>query len=273
MDLPDRCEMRPRLPLIDTHCHLYDEAFDHDREACIRRALEAGVQKILLPNIDSASAPSMLRLARGQPSLFRWMAGLHPCSVPDERDQLEKELRLVEDMLASGEAIAVGEIGIDLHWRTDNLELQKKVFVRQCHLAIKYGLPVSIHSRNAIHEVLDLLSLPELENLKGVMHCFTGNLQQAQRAVELNFFLGVGGVLTYKNSNLREILPQLPLDRLVLETDAPYLPPVPHRGRRNEPAFLAIVFDELTRLYNASPEKVLEQLYFNTMSVFPFGLK
>ncbi|MCS6982244.1 MAG: TatD family hydrolase [Flavobacteriales bacterium] len=257
-----------RPPLIDTHCHLYDKAFDHDREACIQRAWDAGVQKILLPNIDSSSASSMLELARSRPTVFRWMAGLHPCSVPDEPDQLEKELHLVEEMLSSGEPIAVGEIGIDLYWRSDNLELQKEVFIRQCHLAIRYGLPVSIHSRNAIDEVLDLLTLPELESLTGVLHCFTGNLQQAQRAIELNFYLGVGGVLTYKNSNLREILPHLPLDRLVLETDAPYLPPVPHRGRRNEPAYLTIVLDWLSRLYGDTPEKLLEQFYSNSIRVF-----
>lgn len=257
--------------MIDTHCHLYDAAFDSDREACLERALKAGVVKILLPNVDASTAEAMLRLFHSRPNCFGWMAGLHPCSVPDDDEALEDALQGVKLLLSKGEAVAVGEIGLDLHWRKDNLTQQREAFARQCRMALERGLPVAVHSRNAVDEVLDVMTASEHTGLRGVLHCFTGTSEQARRAVEAGFFVGIGGVLTFKNSGLAEVLRSVPRELIVLETDAPYLAPAPHRGKRNEPAYLALIAARLAEVWACSPEEVSGITSENAKKLFGFS--
>lgn len=243
------------MELIDTHCHLYDPAFDSDRQECVQRAREAGVARVLLPNVDDTTLDSMLSLAQSDESFFGWMAGLHPCSVPDDETALETALHKVEKLLQQEGAVAVGEVGLDFHWRKDNLARQRAALTRQCRLALKYGLPVAVHSRNAVDAVLDVITSSELAGLRGVLHCFTGNAEQAKRAVEAGFFLGIGGVLTFKNSGLDEVIRAIPREFIVLETDAPYLAPTPHRGKRNEPAYLTFIVTRLAEVWACPPEE------------------
>jgi TatD DNase family protein len=241
------------MELVDTHCHLYDPAFDSDRWECVQRARAAGVVRVLLPNVDDTTVGPMLSLFNSDETFFGWMSGLHPCSLPDDEAALEKALHNVEKLLQHKGAVAVGEIGLDFHWRKDNLAQQRAVFARQCHMALKRGLPVAVHSRNAVDDVLDVLTSSELAGLRGVLHCFTGNVEQARRAVEAGFYLGIGGVLTFKNSGLDEVIRAVPQEFIVLETDAPYLAPTPHRGKRNEPAYLSLVVSRLAEVWTCTP--------------------
>ena len=226
---------------IDTHCHLYDEAFDTDRDEVVRRAIEAGVTTMLLPDIDSASTPRLdvffedFETLRLQDFETYRMAGLHPTSV---KEDFERELQLVHDRLFGQSSptgqrptfVAVGEIGMDLYWdRTFEAE-QREALHRQMLWAIELGLPVCLHIRKAHNEVFGLLRDIGRATYSGVMHCFGGSVQEAHRAVEMGFHLGIGGVVTFKNATMAEVVKAVPLDRLLLETDAPYLSPVPHRG-------------------------------------------
>lgn len=233
--------------MIDTHTHIYDEAFDDDREAVIQRALDVGVTTLLLPAIDSRSLPLQERLAAEHPGLCREMMGLHPTSVgPD----FEQELELVRQRLfdPGHRYVAVGEIGIDLYWDTSRLEEQREALMRQMRWARELQLPVALHVRKAYNELFGLLRRLNFEHYDGVLHCFGGSLQEAWRAVEMGFYIGVGGVVSFKNAQLADIAAKIPLDRIVLETDAPYLAPVPHRGHRNEPAYLTHVADTIAAL-------------------------
>jgi len=222
--------------LIDTHAHLYSSKFKDDGAAMIQRALKAGVTRLYLPNIDQGSIAGMLQLESEFPENCFAMMGLHPCSV--QPDTYEAEMALVEKWLGERTWAGVGETGIDLHWDKTTLELQKTAFARQCEWAKDLHIPIIIHSRVANQEAIEVVRAAQDGRLRGIFHCFSGTVEEARTMIDLGFMLGIGGTLTYPKSDLPEILRQIPLEHLVLETDAPYLPPVPHRGKRNESAFI-----------------------------------
>jgi TatD DNase family protein len=222
--------------LIDTHAHLYSSKFEQDRPAMIHRALQAGVSRMYLPNIDAESIESMLALEAAFPENCFAMMGLHPCSV--QADTYETELALVEKWLQERKWAGVGETGIDLYWDKTTLEIQQLAFARQCEWAKDLNIPIIIHSREANQESIEVVRKAQDGRLRGIFHCFSGSLEEARTMIDLGFMLGVGGTLTYPKSELPAVLREIPLEHIVLETDAPYLPPVPHRGKRNESAFI-----------------------------------
>lgn len=222
--------------LIDTHAHLYSRKFDHDRHDMVRRAVAAGVARIYLPNIDSESIEAMLALEADFPENCFAMMGLHPCSV--QAETYETELALVEKWLGQRQWAGVGETGIDLYWDKTTLGIQQIAFARQCEWAKSLGRPIIIHSREANREAIEVVRQVQDGRLRGIFHCFSGTLEEAKEMIDLGFMLGIGGTLSYPKSELPAVLREIPLEHIVLETDAPYLPPVPHRGKRNESAFV-----------------------------------
>lgn len=252
--------------LIDSHAHLYAEEFDADREQVIDRARAASVTKILLPNIEKATTNALWNTVKLDPGLLIPMMGLHPCSVKEET--LEEELAHVSDELATGRYIAVGEIGMDLYWDKSTRDLQERAFITQCEWAAAYRLPVAIHSREATGELIQMLQTQKIKGLTGVFHCFTGTTDQANQIIDLGFMLGIGGVLTFKNSDLRHVLKEIRLEHLLLETDAPYLAPAPHRGRRNESAYTALVAESLAAAMDTTIENVARTTTTNAMRLF-----
>ncbi len=255
------------MTYVDTHCHLYDEAFDNDRAAAVQRAIDAGVTTMLLPDIDSTSTPQLDALARQYPQYFRRMAGLHPTSV---KEDFEKELAHVKDLLEAPNAdyVAIGEIGMDLYWdRTFEAE-QREVMKRQMKWAIELQLPVALHIRKAHNEVFGLLRDINCSNYRGVMHCFGGSLQEAHHAIDMGFHIGIGGVVTFKNATMAEVAKEVPLERILLETDSPYLSPVPHRGQRNESAYIPLIAQKVADLRGISIDEVAEQTTENARSLF-----
>ncbi len=251
--------------LIDTHAHLYLEEFDGDRKEMINRALDAGVHRFYLPNIDSSSIESMLQMEVDFPGQCLAMMGLHPCSV---NENYLSELAMVEKWLAQRSFKAIGEIGIDLYWDTTFQKLQEKAFLTQLGWARELDLPIVIHSRNSIDLIIELLSQETDGKLRGVFHCFTGTAEQAARVMDLGFFMGIGGVLTFKNSGLAEVVKDIPLERLILETDSPYLAPTPYRGKRNESAYIKIIAEKLASVKNIDLEKVALQTTKNAEEIF-----
>lgn len=243
--------------MIDTHCHPYDSAFDLDRHQAVLRAVEAGVGTMILPAIDSTSHLAQQQLAEAFPLHFRQMMGLHPTSV---NDNFEGELDIVRQKLFSPQAdyVAVGEIGLDLYWDKTYYEQQREVLLRQMRWAHNLGLPMCLHVRKAYNELFGLLRDLNYGTFSGVMHCFGGSVQDAQRAVEMGFHIGIGGVVTYKNATLAEVAAAVPLNRILLETDAPYLPPVPHRGQRNESAYIPIIAQKIADLRGITLDEVAE---------------
>lgn len=243
--------------MVDTHCHLYDEAFDADRQQAIQRAVEAGVSLMLLPGIDSSSHDRQEALARQYPSLFRQMMGLHPTSVTES---YQSELDLIQQKLFSPDAhyVGVGEIGLDLYWDKTFYEQQCEVLKTQMRWARQLDLPVCLHVRKAYNELFGLLRDLNFGTYKGVMHCFGGSVQQAHKAVEMGFHLGIGGVVTFKNATMAEVVAAVPLDSLLLETDAPYLAPVPYRGKRNESAYIPVIAEKIAALKGVSIAEVDE---------------
>ena len=250
---------------IDTHCHLYDEAFDADRAVAVQRAIDAGVDIMLLPDIDSSSTERLDSLAGEYPQHFYRMTGLHPTSV---KDDFEAELAHVRQRLEKGGFVAVGEIGMDLYWDRTYEEQQREVLRRQMRWAEEFGLPVALHIRKAHNEVFGLLRDINRGTYRGVMHCFGGSVQEAQRAVEMGFMLGIGGVVTFKNATMAEVARTMPLDRLLLETDAPYLSPVPHRGQRNESSYVPLIAQKIADLRGISLAEVAEQTTVNARRLF-----
>lgn len=253
------------MTFIDTHCHLYDEAFDADREQTIQRAIDAGVDMMLLPDIDSSSTARLDALYEHEPSHFRRMAGLHPTSV---KEDFETELTHVRGRLEKGGFVAVGEIGMDLYWDRTYEEQQREVLKRQMLWAEEFNLPVALHIRKAHNEVFGLLRDLNRATYRGVMHCFGGSLQEAQRAVEMGFMLGIGGVVTFKNATMAEVARVMPLDHLLLETDAPYLSPVPHRGQRNESSYIPLIAQKIADLRGITIAEVAEQTTANARALF-----
>jgi len=223
------------MNFIDTHCHLYAEEFKDDRKQAMEKAIKNGIEHVFLPNIDTASIQPMLDLVWEYPSHCFPMMGLHPCSVDMH---VEAQLFQIQKWLKKRKFYAVGEIGLDFYWSTEFKEQQIMAFKKQLMWAIQYDLPVVIHSRNSNEEVIAILQAFKHPKLRGIFHCFGGTIEQANQLIALNFFIGIGGVVTYKNSGLDTVVAQIPLQNLVLETDAPYLAPVPYRGKRNEPFYL-----------------------------------
>ena len=261
------------MDFIDTHCHLYDEAFDADRDDAVQRALDAGVTTLLLPDIDSGSTPRLDALAAQYPTVFRSMAGLHPTSV---KEDYEQELKHVHDRLFHptplsdhlSPFIAVGEIGMDLYWDRTFEEQQREVLKQQLLWAEELKLPVALHIRKAHNEVFNLLKELNRPVWRGVMHCFGGSLQEAKRAVEMGFLLGIGGVVTFKNATLAEIVKAMPLKYLLLETDAPYLSPVPHRGQRNASSYIPLIAQKIADLKGIPLSEVAEQTTASARELF-----
>lgn len=238
------------MSLIDTHAHIYLSQFDNDRNDMIARSRDAGITTILMPAIDSTTHASMLETENANQNCL-CMMGLHPCSV---NESFEKELQIVEEYLGRRKFIAVGEIGLDFYWDKTFAEQQYEAFRRQIDISIKYDLPIVIHSRNSIDECIGVVK--EFPSARGVFHCFSGNAEQARQIIGLNFYLGIGGVATFKNGGLDKVLPQIDLSHIVLETDAPYLAPAPFRGKRNEPLYLEIILNRLSEIYKKAVEEL-----------------
>jgi len=253
------------MQLIDTHAHLYAEAFDEDRDEMIQRALEAGVHHFFLPAIDSSYAPAMKSLKASYPDRMSLMAGLHPTHVGKE---FKQELAWVESELRTGSYVAVGEIGIDLYWDRSLLKEQTLAFRYQIGLAKEFGLPIVIHCREAFDEIFEVLEEEKDDRLFGIFHCFTGTEAQARHAISLNMKLGIGGVVTFKNGGLDTFLQHIPLGHIVLETDAPYLAPVPYRGKRNESSYIRNVSGRLAEIYQTSEAEIAAITTANARAVF-----
>lgn len=233
--------------MIDTHTHLYSDQFDEDRTEMIQRALDKGVEKFFLPAIDSETHEKMLLVETEYPGKIFSMMGLHPCSV--QPDSWENELKLVQNYLDQRDFVAIGEIGIDLYWDKSTLDIQVKAFQQQIDWAIEKDIPIVIHSRESFDETFEVLERKKHPKLRGIFHCFSGNLEQARQAIDLQFVLGIGGVVTFKNGKIDQFLNQIPLDKIVLETDSPYLAPVPFRGKRNESSYVELVAGKLVDIY------------------------
>jgi TatD DNase family protein len=233
------------MKLIDTHAHLYLEEFKNDIEGVIDNAIKQGVEKIYLPGIDSSEIANMLALEDKYPDSCVPMMGLHPCYV---KENYRDELAIVADWLAKRRFAAVGEIGLDFYWDTSFSQQQYEAFAIQMQWAIDRDYPIVIHTRNAMEETISAVKPFVEKGLRGIFHCFSGNADAAKRVTDMGFYLGIGGVITYKNSGLAEALENIPVEKLVLETDAPYLTPVPYRGKRNESAYLRYILSKLSEV-------------------------
>jgi TatD DNase family protein len=253
------------MVLTDTHTHLYIEAFDEDRDEVMARAREAGVTRFFLPAIDSSFNQAMKAMKAQYPDSVFLMTGLHPTHVGEH---YQEELERVESALDEGGYVAVGEIGIDLYWDTSRLEEQTRAFRSQIRMAIAHDLPIVIHCREAFEEIFEVLESEKHERLRGIFHCFTGTLEQARKAISLNMKLGIGGVVTFKNGKIDRFLSQIPLEHIVLETDAPYLAPVPYRGKRNESSYIRNVSGRLAELYGRSEAEIAAVTTENSIAVF-----
>ena len=251
--------------ITDTHSHLYSEEFSTDQDAMMQRAFDAGVQRIFVPSIVSSYTDKMYEVEAKFPENVFLMMGLHPTYV---KENVENELAFVEAELARRKFYAIGEIGIDLFWDKSFLEQQKYAFQRQIQLAKKYKLPINIHCRDAFDEVFEVLKLEESPELYGIFHCFTGTYEQALEAISYNMKLGIGGVVTFKNGKIDQFLDQIDISNIVLETDSPYLAPVPYRGKRNETSYVVNVVNKLAEIYNITPEAVAEITTQNSKDMF-----
>jgi TatD DNase family protein len=250
---------------IDTHAHLYGKEFNQDRPAMIARALETGVHKLLLPNIDSHSIEGMLALEEAFPGQCYAMMGLHPCYVDE---QVESQMALVREWLAKRPFIAVGEIGLDFYWDKTHAALQHQVFREQLELSKQYQLPVVIHSRESTRQCIDEVKSLQDGSLSGVFHCFSGTLEEAREVIDLGFYLGIGGVVTFKKSGLDKIVEEIDMQHIILETDAPYLAPVPYRGKRNESAYIPLIGQTIANVKNLKIEDVAAITTSNALKLF-----
>ena len=251
--------------LIDTHSHIYSEEFNSDIDEIVQNAYNNGVKKIVLPNIDSGSIKRLVDLSNSYPHICYPLMGLHPTSVAAD---YKEELEAIEYWLSKQKFYGVGEIGIDLYWDRTFINEQKDAFRHQIKLAKSNDLPIVIHLRNSFDEVFEIVQQEQDGSLKGIFHCFTGDKVEAEKIIDLGFLLGIGGVLTFKNSNLSEVIEKIDLKYLVLETDSPYLAPVPKRGRRNESSYLVYVAQKLAEVYQIPVEKVAEITTSNARNMF-----
>ncbi len=259
------------IPLIDTHCHIDSQQFDADFDAVLQRAEAAGVEHIFLPNVDMDSIKKVLQLAQEYPGFILPMIGIHPTEIGD--DYLS-DLSIIHQYLSRQVFVAVGEIGVDLYWDKTYKKQQMLAFEKQVEMALAFHLPVNIHVRDAFNEVFEVLERFESEPVHGIFHCFSGSKEIAERIFRLgDFYLGIGGVLTFKNAKLGEVIKHIGLERIVLETDAPYLAPTPFRGKRNESAYLVNIVEHLSTLLSMSVEKVAELTTQNARNVYKCPLQ
>ena len=257
--------MKTKTILTDTHTHLYSEEFDHDRNEMIQRAIDAGVSRFFIPAIDSTCTESMYDLEKNHPENVFLMMGLHPTYV---KENYQEELEHVANELAKRKFYAVGEIGIDLYWDKTHLPQQQIAFRQQIQLAKQYKLPIVIHCREAFDEIFEILEEEKSEDLFGIFHCFSGTYEQALQAISYNMKLGIGGVVTFKNGKIDQFLNQIDLKHIVLETDSPYLAPIPFRGKRNESSYLINVAAKLAQIYNLSEEEIASITTENSKVIF-----
>ena len=253
------------MRLIDTHTHLYLAEFEKDFEQVLDHARKAGVARFYLPAIDHVVVPAMLKLEELYPSEFFAMMGLHPCSV---KENFFEELKMVEEYLFNRKFVAVGEIGLDFFWDTTFKKEQVTAFQIQMELALQYHLPIVIHTRNAMKETIEAVKPFAAKGLTGIFHCFGDTYDTAKEIVDMGFYLGIGGVLTYKNANLGEAIKHIPPGNLVLETDAPYLSPAPFRGKRNESSYLTYIAEKLAQVKNVTVEEIAEITSANAEKIF-----
>ena len=251
--------------MIDSHSHIYLKELENDRAEMLERAENEGVEKILLPAIDAETHAEMLELAARFPEKCRAMMGVHPCSV---KENFTDELKIAENYLAGQKFIAVGEIGLDFYWDKTFTKQQYTAFHTQIEWALQYNIPIVIHSRDSIDECIDVVASHQKGQLKGVFHCFTGNLEQAKKIIDLGFYMGIGGVVTFKNSGLDKVVKEIDVQHLLLETDAPYLAPAPFRGKRNEPAYLKYVVEKLATVKACSVAEMAEVTTQNAKRLF-----
>lgn len=253
------------MNLIDTHAHIYSSKFDSDRDQVIEEIREAGVSRVYMPNVDVNTIDRMLDCEARYGDLCVPMMGLHPCDV---KEDFEQQLYVMEGWLNKRSFAAVGEIGTDLYWDKSTFDIQVEALKIQIGWAKTHELPIVLHCRESIDQTIAIIESARDGKLKGIFHCFTGTLEQAKKITELGFLLGIGGVVTYKNGGLDQVLPSIGLENLVLETDAPYLAPVPHRGKRNTPAYLPIIAQRIGDLLEVSSEKVTEVTQMNALNLF-----
>ncbi|MCF6180518.1 TatD family hydrolase [Lutibacter sp.] len=251
--------------ITDTHTHLYSEQFDEDRNEMIQRAIKAGVTRFFIPAIDSSYYQNMLNLEKEFPKNTYLMTGLHPTSV---KENFEEELAFVQNTLIERNFYGIGEIGIDLYWDKSFLKQQQFAFKTQIKWAKEKKLPIIIHCRDAFNEVFEILEKENDEDLFGIFHCFTGTLEQANKAISYDMKLGIGGVVTFKNGKIDQFLNQIPIKNIVLETDAPYLAPTPFRGKRNESSYIIKVVEKLAEIYNISQEEIANITTQNSKNIF-----
>jgi TatD DNase family protein len=253
------------MELIDTHCHLYASAFSEDIELVIQRARAAGVTRFYLPAIDGESEKSLLDLEKNNPDICFAMQGLHPCSV---KADAEDALKHVEQSLSQRRFSAIGEIGLDFYWDRSFEKEQYRAFHRQIDWALHYDLPIVIHSRNSIEQTISVVRERQNGFLRGIFHCFNENAEAARQILSMGFFIGIGGPVTYKNSKLPEVLREVSLHHIVLETDAPYLPPAPFRGKRNESSYLPVIAEKLAQIKGIPAEEVAKITTENALGIF-----
>jgi TatD DNase family protein len=253
------------VKIIDTHTHLYLKQFKDDIDKVIQRSIDKGINKFIFPAIDSTHFDDMHDLKNKYPGSIYLMSGLHPVDV---KKNFKEELEFVVNSLKSHSYVAIGEIGIDLYWDKTYIKQQQEAFEFQIRLAIKNDLPIVIHCREAFDEIFEILDKENCDKLRGVFHCFTGTLEQAKRAIDLGFVLGIGGVVTFKNGGIDKFLNQIDLKHIVIETDAPYLAPVPFRGKRNESSYIIYVIEKLAEIYGLSKEEIADVTTKNAEKVF-----
>ncbi|MEO5984210.1 MAG: TatD family hydrolase [Ferruginibacter sp.] len=251
--------------MIDTHCHLYSEEFKYDIEAVMQRGIDIGIKRIYMPAIDSTHTDTMLEIEKRYPDLCYSMMGLHPCSV---NNKYQDELNHVEEWICKKKFAAIGEVGLDFYWDTTYAEFQYYAFRKQADWAIHYKLPLVIHSRNATPETIAVIQEFGGKDLRGIFHCFGGTLQEAKEIIDAGFYLGIGGIITYKNSGLAEVIREIPMEHIVLETDAPYLAPVPFRGKRNECSYLLLIAEKISVVKNIPVEEVIKITTDNAFTIF-----
>ena len=255
------------MNIIDTHTHLYLKQFKDDIDIVIQRSIDKGINKFIFPAIDSSHFNDMHNLKDKYPDNIYLMSGLHPTDV---KENFKQELGFVVNSLKSRSYVAIGEIGIDLYWDKTYLKQQQEAFTFQIRLAIKHDLPIVIHCREAFDEIFEILEKENCPKLRGVFHCFTGTLEQANRAIDLGFVLGIGGVVTFKNGGIDKFLSQIDLKHIVVETDSPYLAPVPFRGKRNESSYIIYVIDKLSEIYGLPIKEIASVTTKNAEKVFAF---
>jgi TatD DNase family protein len=253
------------MQFIDTHTHLYAEEFAEDIATVISKAIENKVSRMLLPDIDSMSRPAMLKLHELYPENCPLMIGLHPTSV---KQDYKSELEKIDEIINNHKFCGIGETGIDLYWDKTFFTEQVDSFTYQIELSLKHNLPIVIHSRKSIHEIFSVLKPYKNIGLKGVFHCFPGSTEDARKAIEMGFYLGIGGVVTYKNSGMAEVVKQTDLKHILLETDSPYLTPAPFRGKRNDSSLIPVIAEFIASLKGITTEEVAETTTFNAKQLF-----